>query len=150
MMPTCEQGSGALAVLPMLLVIGLSAMLGWQRFLDAATLLIHDEQRYLEAFHGAESALAWGMTVPWRGEDGECRRPEGETFRACLCAPRHSEGNWVLKGESGAPGDAFASGEISLYRRVSLGGTGGVAQAGLQQSRMLAPLAGGWLDYYPG
>ncbi|QWA12116.1 DUF2509 family protein [Sodalis ligni] len=151
MMPVEEQGSGALAVLPILLIIGLTAMLGWQRFLDGAVPLIHDEQRYLTAFHRAESALSWAMTVPWRGEDGECRRPEGEAFRACLCAPRLTVG-WVLHAQSGVLEDARGPGEINLYRRVALtrmkedlGETGKE-----RRSCMLTPLASGWLDYYPG
>ncbi|WP_213993168.1 DUF2509 family protein [Sodalis sp. dw_96] len=151
MTPTGEQGGGALAVLPILLAIGLSAMLGWQRFLDASVALMHDEQRYLEAFHRAESALSWAMTIPWRGEDGECRRPEGEAFRACLCAPRPTVG-WVLHAQSGALDDARVLGEINLYRRVALDRMK-VAPGGTDMERrncMLTPLANGWLDFYPG
>ncbi len=144
-----EQGSGALAVLPILLVIGLPAMLGWQVFLDASGTLIHDEQRYLEAFHQAESALSWAMTEPWRGEDGECRRPGGEAFRACLRAPGLA-GEWMLQAESAA--DDGLPGEVSLYRRVALRRTGGAEQRADKErrSRMLIPLPNGWLDYDPG
>ena len=149
MIPAGEQGSGALAVLPILLVIGLTGTLGWQRFLDAAGTLIHDEQRYLQAFHQAESALSWAMTVPWRGENGECHRPEDEVFRACLCAPRRT-GGWVLQGESGSHDGS--PGEVSLYRRVVLSRGEGTQEGAVRVRRRctLTPLSNGWLDYNPG
>lgn len=148
MIPPGERGSGALAMLPVLLFIGVLALLGWQRRLDAEGAMLHDQQRYLAAFHRAESALAWAMTASWRGEDGECRRPGGESFRACLCAPRRSDG-WVVRGESG--GDDGFPGEVSLYRRVALHGDGS-GQAGGEGGRRrygLLPLPRGWLDYDP-
>ncbi|WP_413737201.1 DUF2509 family protein [Sodalis sp. RH21] len=152
-----QRGGGTLAALLAVLVISLMVMAAWQRQLDLSLALLNDEQRYLAAFHQAESALAWGARQYWHAEHAQCRQPEGETFRACLLADRRA-GRWILRGESGA-GDVIA-GPLRLYRQVELrpitapgAGDGGALAAircgGDKPCFGLSPHPGGWLDYLP-
>jgi len=153
-----EQGSGTLAALMAVMLIGLAALAAWQRRLDVSLTLMQDQARYMTAFHQAESALSWGLRQSWRGDPQQCLHPPGEGFRACLQAGATPE-SWLLRGES-----ALASGlptPLCLYRRVArrplaqtekAGADPGLPPAfGADAARYaLVPLPGGWLDYPPG
>lgn len=138
-----QRGGGSFLALLAVLFTGMLAFTGWQRFMDASLALIDDEQRYLSAFHQAESALSWGPRQLWRGNDGQCLRPPGGDFQACLLAG--AAGRWILRGQGS--GDGLAE-PLYLYHRVALrpGGPGGDNSP----SWRLTPLPGGWLDYHPG
>ncbi len=152
-----QQGSVTLAALVAVLLLGLTALLTWQRRMDVSLKMIQDQARYMTAFHQAESALSWGLCQCWRGTREQCRQPPGEGFRACLQAGTAS-GSWLLRGESAVvPG---LPAPVCLYRLVvgrPLAETGRAgAESGLvpvvdaeAPCHMLAPLPGGWLDYPP-
>ncbi|NDL65524.1 DUF2509 family protein [Acerihabitans arboris] len=139
-----QRGSGSLAVLLAVLFIGLAALAGWQRFMDASLAMIGDEQRYLSAFHQAESALSWGASQRWQGEPGQCLKPPGEDLQACLLAGG-AAGGWILRGQGS--GDGLAE-PLYLYQRV----TARRADFGRGDRApwCLTPQPGGWLDYPPG
>jgi|GEM_PF-2047421 hypothetical protein len=144
---SAERGSGGLLASAGLLLIGLLAMLAWHRLLDASRAWIDDEQRYLAAFHRAESALSWAMTQYWRGAEQECRRPAGEMFKACLIAGRQP-GAWLLSAEGYDRHDAGAT--VCLYRRVTLHRCDPARSGhGYRPSFILRPVAGNWLDFDP-
>ncbi|WP_413739663.1 DUF2509 family protein [Sodalis sp. RH14] len=136
-----QRGGGSLAALLAVLFTGMAALAAWQRFMDASLALIADEQHYLSAFHQAESALSWGTGQCWRGEDGQCLRPPGGNFQACLLAG--ARGRWILRGH----GDGVAE-PVYLYRVVAMRPVGQLGDGAT--SWRLTPLPAGWLDYHPG
>ncbi|TKI05930.1 DUF2509 family protein [Martelella alba] len=143
-----EQGGGTLAAIMGLLLLGMTTLLVWQRTQSAWRDILRDEQQYLTAFHRAESALSWGMSQYWRGDDAplaQCRRPIGEPFRACLVVSGAGEG-WLLRGESGDPDER--TGDITLYRRVAPR----LADKGTAGERLyvLDAVVRGWQDYPAG
>lgn len=152
-----QRGSVTLAAMLALLLLGLLALVGWQRRLDRSLDLMRDETAYLAAFHQAESALAWGAQQRWRGEDEECQHPPGDPFRACLQAGASVE-RWILRGESGLA--AGLPGRLCLYRLVAADASGARAggadatapprPAGDRGRYKLVLLPHGWLDYPPG
>lgn len=136
-----QRGGGSLAALLAVLFTGMLALSGWQRFMDASLSLIEDEQRYLSAFHQAESALSWGARQHWRGTEGQCLRPPAGDFQACLLAG--AGGRWILRGH----GEGLDE-PLYLYHVMAMRGAGPQGRDGA--SWRLAPLPGGWLDYHPG
>lgn len=146
-----QQGSGTLAAITALLFLGLSSLLGWQRMMAAWRERIYDEQFHLTAFHQAESALSWALTQHWQGDgaqEDECRRPNGESFRACLVMAG-PDNNWTLRAEGGV--EAGRAPAMVLYRRVALRPAESAEKDMAGRRRYtVAPLPQGWLDYDPG
>lgn len=60
-----QRGGSALAAVMLLLALGLMLLNAQHRQLDNALLLAADQQRYLQAYNQAASALSWGMSQRW-------------------------------------------------------------------------------------
>lgn len=60
-----QQGGSTLAAVMLLLALGLMLLNAQHRQLDNALLLASDQQRYLQAYNQAASALSWGMSQRW-------------------------------------------------------------------------------------
>lgn len=64
-----QQGGSTLAAVMLLLALGLMLLNAQYRQLDNALLLAADQQRYLQAYNQAASALSWGMIQRWPRAD---------------------------------------------------------------------------------
>lgn len=64
-----QRGGGTLAAVMLLLALGLMLLNAQHRQLDNALLLAADQQRYLQAYNQAASALSWGMIQRWPRAD---------------------------------------------------------------------------------
>lgn len=60
-----QRGGSTLAAVMLLLALGLMLLNAQHRQLDNALLLAADQQRYLQAYNQAASALSWGMSQRW-------------------------------------------------------------------------------------
>lgn len=60
-----QRGGSTLAAVMLLLALGLTLLNAQHRQLDNALLLAVDQQRYLQAYNQAASALSWGMLQRW-------------------------------------------------------------------------------------
>ena len=60
-----QRGGSTLAAVMLLLALGLMLLNAQHRQLDNALLLAADQQRYLQAYNQAASALSWGMLQRW-------------------------------------------------------------------------------------
>jgi len=134
-----QQGGSTLAAVMMLLVMGLMLLNAQHRQLDSALLLASDQQRYLQAYNQAASALSWGMAQRWpqgglSAGGWLCR----QNVELSACVRQSARAGMVLvRGEG-----ALRGGEpLWLYQLSKTEGTG--AEAGL----IAEP--GGWLDFCP-
>jgi len=124
-----QQGSGALIMVIILLLMGTALLHATRRQLSDNLSLVTDEQRYIQQYTGAASALAWGEHRLWREVEGwHCQQQMPYAWRACV--QNHPSGI-LLRGDSG-------SDTLSLYRWVTR----------LPDGRIRA-LPHGWLDYCP-
>ena len=64
-----QRGGSTLAAVMLLLALGLMLLNAQHRQLDNALLLAADQQRYLQAYNQAASALSWGMSQRWPRAD---------------------------------------------------------------------------------
>lgn len=134
-----QRGGSTLAAVMLLLTLGLMLLNAQHRQLDNALLLAADQQRYLQAYNQAASALSWGMIQRWpRAELNAvtwlCRQQTELTACARLSA---RAGVVMVRGRGELRGDE----PLWLYQ---LGTFGGAEIAG----RMIAQ-PGGWLDFCP-
>ncbi|ACT11960.1 MULTISPECIES: YgdB family protein [Pectobacterium] len=135
-----QKGSGTLAMVLLIAVIGLLLMSGLQRQLESAIQVGNDERHYLRAFNQALSSLNWGIGLRWRvsTESWQCQQLSAEQLVVCLRAA--SEGKQgVLRGEGTLPASTRT---LKLYQRVSF-----LALSSGQIA--IQPLANGWLDFCP-
>ncbi len=139
-----QRGSVALSLMMTILLLGLGAVMGVQLQTHRWQKVIHNEFLYLKAFHQAESSLAWGLTLRWRGIDGECRCQPDDRLRVCL-GDSGRAGNWVLAGEGQQDGQGQA---LQLFRLVRL--RAGPDETGNSEGYRLSAISAGWLDYFPG
>ncbi|WP_409160654.1 YgdB family protein [Pectobacterium sp. B2J-2] len=135
-----QAGSGTLAMVLLIAVIGLLLMSGLQRQLDTAIQVGNDERHYLRAFNQALSSLNWGKGLRWNAltESWQCQQLSSEQLVVCLrAASDRSLG--LLRGEGALPASARP---LTLYQRVSLSSL----PSGLIA---IQPLGNGWLDFCP-
>lgn len=139
MIAVAQRGGSTLAAVMMLLVMGLMLLNAQQRQLNSALLLASDQQRYLQAYNQAASALSWGMAQRWplgglNADGWLCRRNGGLTACARLSA---REGIVLLRGEGALRGGP----PLRLYQQSKP--EGARAEVGLVAE------PGGWLDFCP-
>ncbi|WP_406705366.1 DUF2509 family protein [Sodalis sp.] len=111
-----ERGSGSVLALALLSGFCLLAMLSWQRALQVSLELARAQRHYLQAFHQAESSLAWGLSQHWPAWHGECRQHPTAPLRVCLQVSGRGYG-WLLRGEGGG---TILAPPLRHYRRVTL------------------------------
>lgn len=140
MKKSAQSGSGTLAMVMLISIVGLLLMSGLQRQLDAAMRMANDERRYLRAFNQALSSLNWAQSLRWRdAQDGwQCQTMATEELKVCL-TKASGEGIWLLRGEGSIPA---ASRPLTAYQRV-------VALTSTAGHVTLQPVARGWLDFCP-
>ncbi|WP_192458062.1 YgdB family protein [Musicola keenii] len=138
-MPVNPQRGSTVLMAMLMLVIGMLILSGLQRQLEAQMLQDRDEQRALEDFNLASSALKWGLTLEWRIDDDgwQCQSAGVDALRACL---RLNAGGRIglLRGERLAAGVARPA---AFYYRV--------VPALINDRPIIQPIAGGWLDVCP-
>ncbi|MEI7184815.1 YgdB family protein [Pectobacterium carotovorum] len=135
-----QEGSGTLAMVLLIAIIGLLLMSGLQRQLDAAIQVGNDERHYLRAFNQALSSLNWGRGQRWATltESWQCQQLSAEQLVVCLRAASDGE-QGLLRGEGTLPASAQP---LRLYQRVSF--------SGLSSGQItIQPLGNGWLDFCP-
>lgn len=110
-----ERGSGSVLAL-LLSAFCLLAMLSWQQLLQVSLELVRAQRHYLQAFHQAESSLAWGLSQNWPARHGECSLHPDEPLRVCLLASQQGYG-WLLYCEGGG---RIMAPPLRHYRRVTL------------------------------
>ncbi|MBK4824929.1 YgdB family protein [Pectobacterium versatile] len=135
-----QEGSGTLAMVLLIAIIGLLLMSGLQRQLDTAIQVGNDERHYLRAFNQALSSLNWGRGQRWNTltENWQCQQLSAEQLVVCLRAASDGE-QGLLRGEGTLPASARP---LTLYQRVSFSGLSS-GQIAIQ------PLGNGWLDFCP-
>ncbi|MFJ5330681.1 YgdB family protein [Pectobacterium versatile] len=135
-----QEGSGTLAMVLLIAIIGLLLMSGLQRQLDTAIQVGSDERHYLRAFNQALSSLNWGRGQRWATltESWQCQQLSAEQLVVCLRAASDGE-QGLLRGEGTLPASARP---LTLYQRVSFSGLSS-GQIAIQ------PLGNGWLDFCP-
>ncbi|CAG73902.1 putative exported protein [Pectobacterium atrosepticum SCRI1043] len=135
-----QGGSGTLAMVLLIAIIGLLLMSGLQRQLDAAIQMGNDERHYLRAFNQALSSLNWGSGQRWGTitENWQCQQLSTEQLAVCLRAASDGE-QGILRGEGALPASVRA---LRLYQRVSFSALSS-GQIAIQ------PLGNGWLDFCP-
>ncbi|WKA63399.1 YgdB family protein [Pectobacterium aroidearum] len=135
-----QKGSGTLAMVLLIAVIGLLLMSGLQRQLESAIQVGNDERHSLRAFNQALSSLNWGIGLRWRvsTESWQCQQLSAEQLVVCLRAASDGE-QGVLRGEGTLPASTRT---LKLYQRVSF-----LALSSGQIA--IQPLANGWLDFCP-
>ncbi|MEQ9745622.1 YgdB family protein [Pectobacterium actinidiae] len=135
-----QEGSGTLAMVMLIAIIGLLLMSGLQRQLDTAIQVGNDERHYLRAFNQALSSLNWGRGQHWNTltENWQCQQLSAEPLVVCLRAASDGE-QGLLRGEGMFPASTRP---LRLYQRVSFS---------LLSSGQIAiqPLGNGWLDFCP-
>ncbi|MEQ9864261.1 YgdB family protein [Pectobacterium aroidearum] len=135
-----QKGSGTLAMVLLIAVIGLLLMSGLQRQLESAIQVANDERYYLRAFNQALSSLNWGRGLRWRvsTESWQCQQLSAEQLVVCLRAASDGK-QGVLRGEGTLPASTRT---LKLYQRVSF--------LALSPGQIaIQPLANGWLDFCP-
>ncbi|ACX89131.1 Protein of unknown function DUF2509 [Pectobacterium parmentieri WPP163] len=135
-----QKGSGTLAMVLLIAIIGLLLMSGLQRQLDTAIQVGNDERHYLRAFNQALSSLNWARGQQWNTitESWQCQQLPAEQLVVCLrMASDGTQG--LLRGEGTLP---TPTRPLKLYQRVSLSAlsSGQIA---------IRPLGNGWLDFCP-
>ncbi|WP_233978328.1 YgdB family protein [Pectobacterium versatile] len=135
-----QEGSGTLAMVLLIAIIGLLLMSGLQRQLDTAIQVGNDERHYLRAFNQALSSLNWGRGQRWDTLTGswQCQQLSAEQLVVCLRAASDGE-QGLLRGEGALPASVRP---LRLYQRVSFSGLSS-GQIAIQ------PLGNGWLDFCP-
>lgn len=135
-----QKGSGTLAMVLLIAVIGLLLMSGLQRQFESAIQVGNDERHYLRAFNQALSSLNWGIGLRWRvsTESWQCQQLSAEQLVVCLRAASDGK-QGVLRGEGTLPASTRT---LKLYQRVSF-----LALSSGQIA--IQPLANGWLDFCP-
>ncbi|MBN3136305.1 YgdB family protein [Pectobacterium punjabense] len=135
-----QKGSGTLAMVMLIAIIGLLLMSGLQRQLDAAIQTGNDERHYLRAFNQALSSLNWGRGQHWNTitESWQCQQLSAEQLVVCLRMV--SDGaQGLLRGEGTFPTLARP---LRLYQRVSF--------SALSSGKIaIQPWGSGWLDFCP-
>lgn len=122
-----QRGSGSLIAVMIVLLMGTLMLHATRRQLSDAMSLVGDEQRHLQQFTGATSALAWGERLHWSAaQTWQCQQQAVFHWRACL-----QPALMLLRADSGP-------GTLTLWRWVSLRGDGAL---------QVEPH--GWLDYCP-
>lgn len=134
-----QRGGSTLAAVMLLLVMGLMLLNAQHRQLDSALLLAADQQRYLQAYNQAASALNWGVAQSWPRNrlavnGWWCR----QTAELRTCAKLSAQAGIVLVRGDGA----MSEGEpLRLYQLAKPDGEGDTF--GLRAE------IGGWLDFCP-
>ncbi|WP_241771480.1 YgdB family protein [Pectobacterium peruviense] len=135
-----QEGSGTLAMVLLIAIIGLLLMSGLQRQLDAAIQMGSDERHYLRAFNQALSSLNWGVGQRWGAltENWQCQQLSADPLVVCLRAASDG-GQGLLRGDGAIPASPRP---LRLYQRVSF--------SALSSGQItIQPLGNGWLDFCP-
>lgn len=127
-----QQGSGALLMVVLMLLMSAALLNATRRQLDASLNLVADERHYLRQASLAASGLEWGKTVKWAATaEWHCRKalhqPAG---RACFKITEKDEA--LLRGDSG-------SNTLAFYQWVTRN----------EQNGSLYSQPHGWLDFCP-
>jgi hypothetical protein len=124
-----QQGSGALGMVLMILVMGGISLNASRQMLTQGMALVADEQHFIQQFWQAQSALQWGSSLNWPASaELICQQEHSQGWRSCL--RRGSNGQALLKGEA-------SGSEMALWQWVAT-----------QGSRIEA-LPHGWIDFCP-
>ncbi|MGK3141827.1 DUF2509 family protein [Pantoea sp. C2G6] len=124
-----QQGSSALGMVLMVLVMGSLTLHASRKMAEQGVRTLADEQRFIQDFWRAQSALQWGLTLNWpAGEAIGCQQDARQGWRSCLQRGEKDEG--LLKGEA-------SDSDMAVWHWVRL-----------QQNHVTA-LPHGWIDYCP-
>lgn len=132
---TNQYGGSTLAAVMLLLVMGLMLLTAQQRQLDNTLLLAVDQQRYLQAYNQAASALSWGMVQSWPTLSGNIWHCQQHLANLQACAKLSARAGIVLvRGR----GDVSRDDVFWLYQLAAASDGG-----------QLVAEKGGWLDFCP-
>ncbi|PKH25038.1 hypothetical protein CIG19_06555 [Enterobacterales bacterium CwR94] len=126
-----QRGSGALIMVVMVLMMGGFMIQLSLRHIENLMPQVASEQRYQQAWQGAQSALAWGVNLQWK-EVPETTCQPGPDAGSQACLLKSVGERRLLRGQAGE-----LPWQIQLYRWVSA-----------HQGRLVA-LPSGWSDFCP-
>jgi len=130
-----QQGSGALTMVVMILLLGTALLNATRQQLAASLSLVADERQHIIEFYAAQAALAWGSRLSWPASDGwHCQSELQQMWHACINRLHPQRG--LLRGER----------LISSHQPIVHWQWVEDAPDGGQQVRRLAH---GWIDFCP-
>jgi len=130
-----QQGSGALTMVVMILLLGTALLNATRQQLSASLSLVADERQHIIEFYAAQAALAWGGQQLWPASvDWHCQSELQQQWRACL--QRISPQRGLLRGER------LTSAEQAIvhWQWVEDAPAGG---------QRVQSVAHGWIDFCP-
>ncbi|QTC47109.1 DUF2509 family protein [Pantoea ananatis] len=123
------QGNSALGMVLIIMLTGGITLHASRDMLTQGMRGVADEQRYIQGFWQAQSALQWGLTLQWPEQPPLfCQQENRYGWQSCL--QRTADDKGLLKGED-------RTGEMALWRWVRV------------QGSTIHPLPQGWIDYCP-
>ncbi len=124
-----QQGSGALGMVVLILLLGSALLHATRQQLDAALTLVAQERQHIIDYYSAQAALAWGGQVNWPDSSGwQCQTEMQQQWRVCLHRDDPQRG--LLRGEHLAQ-------PLALWQWVE------------PEGGKVRPLAHGWIDFCP-
>lgn len=124
-----QQGSGALGMVVLILLLGSALLHATRQQLDAALTLVAQERQHIIDYYAAQAALAWGEQLNWPDSSGwQCQTEMQQQWRACL--HRDDPQRVLLRGEHLAQ-------PLALWQWVE------------PEGEKVRPLAHGWIDFCP-
>lgn len=123
------QGNSALGMVLIIMLTGSITLHASRQMLAQGMSSVADEQRFIQGFWQAQSALQWGLTLQWPEQQTlTCQQEEQYGWQSCL--QRTVDDKGLLKGED-------RNGEMALWHWVRL------------QGSSIQRLPQGWIDYCP-
>ncbi|WP_437612823.1 DUF2509 family protein [Erwinia sp. V71] len=124
-----QQGSGALGMVVLILLLGGALLHATRQQLDAALTMVAQERQHIIDYYAAQAALEWGSQLSWPDSSGwQCQTETQQQWRVCL--QRNDPLRILLRGEHLAQ-------PLALWQWVEPDG------------QRLRPLAHGWIDFCP-
>jgi len=141
-----QRGSAMILSVMVMMGLGLLALNALQQQLSAGLALTSNQHRYVIAWDNASSALAWGVSQPWKdvaGEKWQCQSVAAGIIangsgRACVRSSLR-EDVFLVRGEGKM---AAGTDAVVLYQQVSM-------KTQADGSLFFSPLKQGWLDFCP-
>lgn len=141
-----QKGSAMILSIMVMMGLGLIALGSLQQQLSAGLALTSDQHRFVIAWENASSALAWGISQPWKDVDDarwQCQDVPAMLIssgggRVCARTSLRQD-VFILRGE-GTAGESKAT--VKLFQQASM-----EKQADGKLS--FSPLKQGWLDFCP-
>lgn len=123
------QGNSALCMVLIIMLTGSLTLHASREMLAQGMSGVADEQRFIQGFWQAQSALQWGLTLQWPEQQTlTCQQEKQYGWQSCL--QRTADDKGLLKGED-------RNSEMASWHWVRV------------QGSRLHPLPQGWIDYCP-